>query len=235
MLKSKFITALSTACAVLSMTAPVAFAADGDGVQDNYQEYDSNTSKWGDATTKSTVANDKQHDGSIHIEYDTNGGWEDPGKNPSDPNDNGKQHDAGTFIVTIPTLIKHTNLKAGTVDITDTYTVNVRGSIPGDKKVHLEAETNKDITNVARTDSFKETTTQGKTDWSSDETYGSLAADHVALLGTDTTDTIKLSGQAKTSGTYEGTVTYAATLVEAKTSGTNTGGTDNGNGANTAN
>jgi hypothetical protein len=234
MLKSKFITALSTACAVLSMTAPVAFAADGvqdnsmtapvaaDGVQDNYQEYDSDpkTSKWGDATTKSTVVNDKQHDGSIHIKYDTTGGWEDPGKDSSTSTDNG-HHDAGTFIVTIPTLIEHTGLKAGNVNITDTYTVNVRGSIPGDMKVHLEAETNKDITNVARTDSFKETTTQGKTDWSSNETYGSLADDKVALLGTDTTDRIKLYGQAKTSGTYEGTVTYAATLVEAKTSGTN--------------
>lgn len=234
MLKSKFITALSTACAVLSMTAPVAFAADG--VQDNYQKYDSDpkTSKWGDANTKSTVANDKQHDGSIHIEYDTYGGWEDSGIDPSDPKDNG-HHDTGTFIVTIPTLIKHTNLKAGTVNITDTYTVNVRGSIPGDMKVHLEAETNKDITNVARTDSFTETTKQGKTEWTASDTYGKLAADGVALLGKDTTDTIKLSGKAKTSGTYEGTVTYAATLVEAKTSGTNTGGTDNGNGANTAN
>ncbi|APG71287.1 hypothetical protein LD731_03795 [Lactobacillus delbrueckii subsp. delbrueckii] len=221
MLKSKFITALSTACAVLSMTAPVAFAADGDGVQDNYQEYDSNTSKWGDATTKRTVKDDKQHDGSIHIQYDTKGGWEDPGMDPSDPKDN-HTHPASTFIVTIPTLIKHTNLKAGTVNITDTYTVNVRGSIPGDMKVHLEAETNKDITNVARTDSFKETTTRGKTDWSSDETYWKLAGDGVALLGTDTTDTIKLFGEAKTSGTYEGTVTYTATLVEAKTSGTNT-------------
>lgn len=238
MLKSKFITALSTACAVLSMTAPVAFAADGDSVQDNYQEYDSNTSKWGDATTKSTVANDKQHDGSIHIQYDTNGGWEDPGKDPSVSTDNGK-HEAGTFVVTIPTLIKHTGLVAGKVDITDKYTVNVRGSIPGDMKVHLEAETNKDITNLAGTDSFTETTKQEKTDWSSGDTYGSLATDG-ALLGMDSTDTITLAGEAKTSGTYTGTVAYTATLVndpsvEARTSGTNTGGTDNGNGANTAN
>ncbi|MBM6986650.1 MAG: hypothetical protein I3I96_02085 [Lactobacillus delbrueckii] len=228
MLKSKFITALSTACAVLSMTAAVAFAAEGvqdtapvafaaEGVQDNYQEYgyDAKTSKWkwGDATTKRTVADDKQHNGSIHIKYDTKGGWEDPGMDPSDPKDNGT-HKASTFIVTIPTLIKHTNLKAGTVNITDTYTVNVRGSIPGDMKVHLEAETNKDITNVARTDSFTETTKQGKTEWTANDTYGKLAADGVALLGTDTTDTIELSGQAKTSGTYTGTVAYTATLVK---------------------
>lgn len=211
-IKSKFLTAASTAAAVLAMAAPAVANAATDGVQDNYQEYNSKTSKWGDSTTKNTVASDTQHDGSIHIEYETNGGWADPGKDPKTPDDNGN-HDAGTFIVTIPTLIKHTNMKAGTVDTTDTYTVNVRGSIPGDKKVHLVAETNKDITNAAGTDSFKETTTQGKTDWSSDETYGSLAADGKALLGTDTTDTIKLSGQAKTSGAYTGTVAYTATLV----------------------
>lgn len=237
MLKSKFITALSTACAVLSMTAPVTFAADGDGVQDNYQEYKYNaeTSKWewGDATTKSTVKDDKQHDGSIHIEYDTNGGWKDPGKDPSDPNDN-HTHLAGTFVVTIPTLIKHTGLMAGKVDITDTFTVNVRGSIPGDKAVHLKVDPDAKITNKAGTDSLTVTTTQGKTDWSSDETYGSLAADGVALLGKDETkNTIRLLGEAKTSGTYTGTVTYTATLVDdpsvkAKTSGTNAGGTDNG-------
>lgn len=215
LIKSKILTAISTAAAVLTMAAPaVANAAANDGVQDNYQEYNSKTSKWGDATTKATVAKDTQHDGSIHIEYETDGGWADPGKDPKTPDDNGN-HDAGTFIVTIPTLIKHTGMKAGTVNTTDTYTVNVRGSIPGDKKVHLVAETNKNITNAAGTDSFKETTTQGKTDWSSDETYGSLAADGQALLGTDATDTIKLSGQAKTSGTYTGTVAYTATL-EAK-------------------
>lgn len=213
-IRSKLLTAASTAAAVLTMAAPaVASAAANDGVQDNYQEYNSKTSKWGDSTTKNTVANDHQHDGSIHIEYETNGGWEDPGKDPSDSKDNGN-HDAGTFIVTIPTLIKHTNMKAGTVDVTDSYTVNVRGSIPGNKMVHLAAETNKDIANAAGTDSFKETTTQGKTDWSSDETYGKLAADGKALLGKDTTDTIKLSGQAKTSDTYTGTVAYTATLVD---------------------
>lgn len=216
MLKNKLMTAVSAAAAVLAMAAPsVAFAADGDGVQNNYQEFDSKTTKWGDATTKATVAKDAQHDGSIHIEYETNGGWEDPGKDATSKDDNGS-HDAGTYVVTIPTLIKHTGLKAGTVDTTDTYTVNVRGSIAGDKKVHLTAETGKAITNAAGTDSFTETTTQGKTDWSTDETYGSLAADGVALMGTDTTDTIKLSGQAKTSGTYTGTVAYTASLVDAK-------------------
>lgn len=212
LIKSKILTAVSAAATVLTMAAPAVVNAATDGVQDNYQEYSSKTSKWGDSTTKNTVASDGQHDGSIHIEYETNGGWSDPGKDPSTDTDNG-EHDSGTFIVTIPTLIKHTNMKAGTVDTTDSYTVNVRGSIPGDKKVHLVAETNKDITNAAGTDSFKETTTQGKTDWSSDETYGSLAADGKALLGTDTTDTIKLSGEAKTSGTYTGTVAYTATLV----------------------
>ena len=116
MLKSKFITALSTACAVLSMTAPVAFAADG--VQDNYQKYDSKTSKWSDVTTNTQHSDDTtntQHDGSIIIEYDTKGGWYDPGKDPSDPKDN-VHHEAGAFIVTIPTLIEHTGLMAGRVD-----------------------------------------------------------------------------------------------------------------------
>lgn len=214
MFKTKIMTAISTAAAVLAMAAPAVANAATDGVQDNYQEYNSKTSKWGDATTKNTTTGDPQHDGSIHIEYDTNGGWADPGKDPSSSTDNGN-HDAGTFILTIPTLIKHTNMKAGTVNTTDTYTVNVRGSIPGDKKVHVVAETNKDITNAAGTDSFKETTTQGKTDWSAAETYGSLAADGVALMGTDATDTITLSGEAKTSGTYTGNVAYTATL-EAK-------------------
>lgn len=215
LIKSKLLTAVSTAAAVLTMAAPaVASAAANDGVQDNYQEYNSKTSKWGDSTTKNTVANDHQHNGSIHIEYETNGGWEDPGKDPSDSKDNGN-HDAGTFIVTIPTLIKHTGMKAGTVDVTDSYTVNVRGSIPGGKMVHLVAATNRGVANEGATDVFRETTTQGKTDWSADETYGKLAADGKALLGTDTTDTIKLSGQAKTSGTYTADVAYTATLVDA--------------------
>lgn len=218
MFKTKIMTAISAAAAVLSMAAPAVVSAkevDGvDAVQDNYQEYNSKTSKWGDSTTENTVASDPQHDGSIHIEYDTDGGWEDPGKTPGSSDDNGS-HDAGTYILTIPTLIKHTGMMAGTVDETDTYLVNVRGSIPGDKKVHVTAETGKNITNAAGTDSFTETTTQGKTDWSAAETYGSLAADGVALMGTNSTDTIKLSGEAKTSGTYTGNVAYTATL-EAK-------------------
>ena len=208
MLKSKFITALSTACAVLSMTAPVAFAADGDGVQANYQEYDSNTSKSGDATT-----NTPQTVGSIQIEYDTNGGWEDPGKDPNTPNDN-VTHKAGTFIVTIPTLFKHTGLVAGKVDIADEYTVNVRGSIPGDKAVELVAQTNRDITSKA--DSFTETTTQEMTVWTANDTYGELAKDG-ALLGKNSKDKIQLLGYAKTHGTYTGTVAYTATLVDTDT------------------
>ena len=211
MLKSKFITALSTACAVLSMTAPVAFAAEGDGVQDNYQEYDSNTSKSGDATTNTPQP---QTVGSIQIEYDTNGGWEDPGKDPNTPNDN-VNHAAGTFIVTIPTLFKHTGLVAGSVNIIDKYTVNVRGSIRGNQKVELVAQTNRDITSKA--DSFTETTTQGMTEWTANDTYGKKLAPDGSLLGTDSDDQIQLSGEAKTYGTYTGTVAYTATLVDTDT------------------
>lgn len=210
MLKSKFMTVMMMATTTISMIAPVVVHAE-DGVQDNYQEYDSKTSKWGDSSTKTTTKGDSQHDGSVHIEYDTNGGWDDSGTDPSKPDDN-HAHDAGTYVVTIPTLIKHTGLKAGTVDVTDTYTVNVRGSIPGDKKVKLVAETGKSITNAAGNDSFTETTTQGKTEWNANELYGTLNTDG-SVSGTDATDSIKLSGEAKTSGTYTGTIGYTASLI----------------------
>lgn len=117
MFKTKIIMAASTA-AILTMATPaVASAATTDSV------HDAKTSKWSDDTTRATAVSNTQYDGAIHIECDIN--------------DSGN-HDAGTFIITIPTLIKHIGLKAGTVNITDTYALNVRGLIPGDKKVHLE-------------------------------------------------------------------------------------------------
>lgn len=118
MFKTKIIMAASTATILTMATPAVVSAATTDSV------HDAKTSKWSDDTTRATaVVSNTQYDGAIHIECDIN--------------DSGN-HDSGTFIITIPTLIKHIGLKAGTVNITDTYALNVRGLIPGDKKVHLE-------------------------------------------------------------------------------------------------
>lgn len=110
-------------------------------------------------------------------------------------------------MVTIPTLIRYENMHVGTVNTSDDYTVNVKGTIPADNIVFISAETGNSVANGA--ESITETTTQGKKQWTAEDCYGSMNTDG-SLSGTDSTDTIALSGEAKSAGTFEGTVAYTA-------------------------
>lgn len=152
--------------------------------------------------------------GKIKLTYDTTGGqWQDPGPDPTKTDDN-NPHNNGTYLVTIPTAITYENMAIGTVNTSDDYTVNVRGAIGSGKQITLTAQTNQLLANGSRPDDIKETTTQGKTTWSADETFGNLNTDG-SLSGTDSKDNIKMTGTAKAAGTYTGTVGYTATLGDA--------------------
>ncbi len=198
--------AMGLAVVMAAALAAPAFAkgtptASGSGVSSDKQKYDS-ASGWS--------GSDSTYEGKIHLLYDTsNGGWQDPGEDPNSPDDNGN-HDNGTYVVTIPTRISYENMNIGKVSTSDDYTVNVRGAIGDGQTVTLKAETGKTLKNGSK-EEIKETTTQGKTTWSSDETYGGLNVDG-SLKGTDTTDNIKMEGEVTTSGVYQGSVAYNASL-----------------------
>jgi len=204
-------------CALALAPALPAFAANG--LQDSATDPDQQTYS---ADAGSWSGGDHHNDGKVHLEYITDGGWYDPGDDPTKPgsdegqtgtagDDTDSKHDAGTFQVVIPTYIKYSGMKVGTVSTSDDYEVTVRGAIPSDKKVVLTAETGNAVSNGS--DSFTETTTQGKTEWTYADAFGSVNEDN-SLAGTTTTDNIKMSGTAKSSGTYTGTVGYTATLED---------------------
>ena len=166
------------------------------------QKFDSKDSTW---SSDSDI-----HDGKVHLFYSTLGGkWQDPGQDATVDTDN-HDHDNGTYLVTIPTKIAYENMNIGKVDTSDTYTVNVRGAIKDGQTVTVTAESGNKLKNGAFED-ITETTTQGKTTWTSDEVFNKLNADG-SVAGTDTTDTVKMSGEVKAAGKYEGTVGYSAKL-----------------------
>lgn len=109
-------------------------------------------------------------------------------------------------------------MNVGAVNTSDDYTVNVRGAINDGEKVTLSAETGKTVSNNGTASQITETTTQGKTEWSVDDCYGSENADG-SINGTDCTDNIKMSGVAKATGSYTGTVKYTATPSKPDTKG----------------
>ena len=228
MLKKNILKIAAIAMAATMAMPGAAFAADptasGAGIDNaDLQEYDTGKeggAGWQDSKTESATSDDEnghkenEYDGMIHLFYDTTGGkWQDPGPDPVDPGDNVK-HANGTYVVTIPTKIAYLNMNIGKVNTVDTYDVNVRGAIGQDKKVKLVAETGKYLENGDKKQEIQETTTQGKTEWSAAEVYGHLNADG-SLSGTNTTDTITMSGEVTTAGVYEGAVQYTASLVDA--------------------
>ena len=132
--------------------------------------------------------------------------WDDPGSDPDDPSDN-TSHPYDTYVVTIPTKIAYENMPVGEVDTSDDYTVNVRGDYTG--VVHLSASTNNTLS-CGKLADITATVKQGKIDWDTAAGNGKLNLDD-SLSGTDSIDTLTLSGQAKASGCYAGVVTYTAT------------------------
>lgn len=217
MIKKNWGALASAAIMAGTVLSPVAALAatpteNGKGLVDGYQETNTDNSGWQDSKTKT---DGEYQDGKIHLFYDTTGGqWQDPGKDPEKADDN-TSHDNGTFVVTIPTKIAYENMNIGTVSTSDSYTVNVRGTIAQDKKVTLTAETGKNLENGSKKTEITETTTQTKTEWSAAETYGQQLNHDGSLSGTDTTDKIEMRGTVTTAGIYEGAVQYTATLVKA--------------------
>lgn len=182
---------------VLTTMSPALVYADTTTSGD--QTYDSGSQKWsGDGT-----------DGKVHLYFSTDGGsWEDSGADVTTESDNVK-HDNGTYVVTIPNSITLSKMNIGPVDQTINYVVNVKGAIDPSKTVTLTAETGNPVANGSN--SLTETTTQGKTTWSSTDLYGSLNPDG-GLIGTNSNDKIEVTGTVLTLGNYTGTVAYTASM-----------------------
>lgn len=200
----KVLAVLSAVALSAALTPAVAFAANG--VQSGTETYNSSTDTWVDSSNAAA-------DGAIDVVYDTTGGtWKDPGTDG--PTGEGTvSHPNGTFVVTLPKLIQYENMPIGTVSISDDYTVNVRGVIESGKVVTLTAETGKALT-AGSSGGITETTTQGKTEWTTDDCFGSVNTDG-SLSGTNCTDTIALSGLVTATGDYVGYVQYNATVSNA--------------------
>lgn len=197
---------------------------------DNLQQYDSETSGWGDSATE-TAADDKlndhsenTYDGKIHLFFDTTGGqWLDPSNDGPDGTET-NAHDNGTYVITIPTKISYENMNIGRVDTSDTYDVNIRGAIGQNEKVKLTAETDKPLVNGDKSE-ITETThmganadaaVYGERTFNSSQVYGGLNSDG-SLAGTTVQDTITMEGEVTTAGVYEGSVQYNAELVKDST------------------
>ena len=212
-IKGKAIALAAAGAIAASMCAP-AFAFAANGVQPTSDAPDKQTYTTiadGSGTWDPATNSGEGGAGQVQLIYDTTGGtWQDPGDDATDPSDNGT-HDNGTYLVTIPKLIKYEDMAIGTVNTSDDYTVNVKGAIPSGQTVTLTAETGKALSTEAGDSGITETTTQGKTTWTADDCFGSLNADG-SLSGTDATDNISMAGTAKAAGTYTGYVAYTASL-----------------------
>ena len=218
-MKKNLMKLMAVAVAVNMVFSPMSVLADG-GVQSGKQTYDSRTSAW------SGVA-DTTYSGKIKITYKTDGGnW----TGPDGPND---LHSAGTFTVTIPTEISYTGMQVGAVDQSASYAVTVRGAIGENEQVKVTAKADNATNETDNAghlsngsdNSIKVTVSQNtnkKTKkagiWTALECYGTLTdgtstnnESFKYLSGTTAQDTITLSGEAKTAGTYTGSVTYTAT------------------------
>ena len=232
MLKKNILKIAAIAMAATMAMPGAAFAANptanGAGIDTaDLQQFDTKTNTWVDSATESAESDDENghkentYDGKIHLFYDTTGGqWLDPSQDGPEGSET-IAHDNGTYVVTIPTKIAYLNMNIGKVDTSDDYTVNVRGAIGQDKKVKLDAQTGNNLVNGDKSE-ITETTTQGKTEWSAAEVYGNLNTDG-SLSGTNTTDTIKMTGEVTTAGVYEGSVVYTASLVDAAQSSSDNG------------
>lgn len=203
-----------------SMCSPVmAFAANG--VQDGTQNYGAPLAQEGQDPTFAwtPAANDGNGGaGQIQLVYSTEGGtWQEPGADATDDSDN-VAHDNGTYVLTIPKLISYENMNIGPVQTSDNYTVNVRGALEAGKVVNVTAEASGSLTNAnqASTDDSAITfaTTQGKNQWSANDAFGTLNTDG-SLSGTDATDTIAMTGVAKSAGTWTGHVQYSSAIADA--------------------
>lgn len=166
----------------------------------------------GDNTNEENITYKEGNSNTLHVSYDTNGGtWHDPGDDPAKTTDNGT-HKNGTYLVTIPASISWTKMDIGAVNVNASYQVRVTGALESGKSVTLAATSALDLKNGQRAD-VHAAIAQGKTKWTVDDAFGpqdgSINADG-SLKGTNSQDTVTLTGIAKAAGTYAGDVTYTA-------------------------
>lgn len=124
-------------------------------------------------------------------------------------------HDHGTFVVTIPKSISYSESPVGNVSFSETYTVNVMGALDSDKTVTVSASASGGFDNPdlisGDTSAIAISVEQGKNTWDSTDAYGDVNADG-SLSGTPSTDTILVSGELKSAGTWTGVVQYSAEI-----------------------
>ncbi len=221
-------------------TAPADAKATESGngvVEDTYHQF-------GTMNSSETSATSSGAEG-VHVSYSTVGGtWTDSGPDDTITDDN-VEYPNGTFQVTVPKEIKYENMHVGKFDLTDTYDVWIRGVIPNDKAVHLSASgivtlvnpLDNDLSNfgseataqvtwernftekgVPKTLSGNYWDTNGGPTFSAFDVYGSsseYAADDGGAPGSISEDKVNLKGYTTSVGTWQGNITYTATLVPA--------------------
>lgn len=181
----KTVSALIAAVMAAGIVMPTSVLAEGTGTVSGSDTFGSGS----DTTT-----------GSVTVTYDTSAGtWTDP---------SGGTHNAGTYIVIIPTSVSWTGMSIGKVSASASYNVQVCGVV--NKAVNVTATAGSMADSAG--DAITMAVSQGKTSWSADDAYGSSTDGKIA--GTSTTDTVTLSGTAKHMGTYTGTIAYTAALAE---------------------
>lgn len=198
--------------------------------------------QFGTLDSAQTSAGTKNKEG-VHITYSTVGGlWTDSGDDKTAGSTDNHDYVNGTFQVTVPKEIKYEHMRIGAVSTSDEYDVFARGVIGIGKTLTVSAagtaltnatQAETDSTNIhAAVSSAKADATVDPKDvpvgaqtfseagysvaYSANELFGSTDGslnDDGGLKGTTTRDTIKLTGNVMSEGTWEGNVTYTATLA----------------------
>lgn len=139
--------------------------------------------------------------------------WTTEGQNVSKTKADGDTditHQAGTYLVTVPTRITFSGMPVGKVNQDISYSVNVRGNLATGKYIHLATKTSSDsLSSIGIGLSFN----QGKTVWSKENAYGTVNPDG-SNMGTNSTDSVSLTGEVKSVGKYTGLITYESSMTD---------------------
>lgn len=125
-----------------------------------------------------------------------------------DEGDSDATHDAGTYILTIPTKIMKKGMPVGNINESISYGVNVTGNIPEGSYVHVSAAASSLTGNSGSLDLG---VAQGKKTWNENDAYGTVNPDG-SLSGSTASDTVTITGTAKSTDQYTGLVTYSAVM-----------------------
>lgn len=121
-------------------------------------------------------------------------------------------HEDGTYTVTIPTLIKYENMNAGSVDVSDAYFVNAAGSINKNYAVEISASADSTLAN-GTSRKIKTSFQQNKSEWTPDELS---TASSGKVVGTSSSDAVRLLGTADSVGEYIGSISYISSMKKVK-------------------